>query len=443
MLLKGYGLGSRASGMSRVWFLCLVWVLGWGACWGDDAVSRFKGYLRIDTAQPDPDYGAAAEFLLAQAVEIGLEAQRVEFVEGKPVVLISWTGSDPSLSSVLLNSHMDVVPAEKAKWTHDPFLGFEDGEGNIYGRGAQDMKSVGMQYLEAIRILKGSGFQPTRSVHVSYVPDEELGGGNGMGRLVASLEFSNLNVGITLDEGLACAEDFYRVFFGERSVWKLIIKAAGAPGHGAKMSDGTAMENLRESLSAVYEYRESQFRMLKQGLKAEGEVVAINNVFLRAGTSTPSGFVMILQPSEAEAGFDIRVPPVVDIEELETQIRTKWAPASRNLTYSLMQHEPQASRGLRMPTSASDMNPWWDLLKDAVPRAGGKLGAPMIRPSATDSRYIRNLGIPAFTFSPMSNTPPLLHDHNEFLNAREYLKGIKVYSEIIKAFSGYVDVTHS
>lgn len=59
------------------------------------------------------------------------------------------------------------------------------------------------------------------------------------------------------------------------------------------------------------------------------------------------------------------------------------------------------------------MNPWWDLLKKAVDKAGGKLGAPMIRPSATDSRYIRNLGTPAFGFSPMSNTPSLLHDHNE------------------------------
>lgn len=44
---------------------------------------------------------------------------------------------------------------------------------------------------------------------------------------------------------------------------------------------------------------------------------------------------MNLQPSEAEAGFDIRVPPVVDIEELETEIRTKWAPASRNLTFTV------------------------------------------------------------------------------------------------------------
>lgn len=125
-------------------------------------------------------------------------------------------------------------------------------------------------------------------MHVSYVPDEELGGVDGMARLAASPEFSKLNVGINLDEGLACGENFYRIFFGERSVWKLIIKAVGEPGHGSKLYDGSAVENLRESLSAVYEYRETQFRMLKEGLKAEGEVVAINNVFLRAGIPTPS-----------------------------------------------------------------------------------------------------------------------------------------------------------
>ncbi|KAG0555148.1 hypothetical protein KC19_12G147500 [Ceratodon purpureus] len=434
-----------AAGIGR--FLCIVAVVGSSACcvssWEDDPVSRFKAYLRIETAHPSPDYGAAAEFLLAQAREIGLEAQRLEFVEGKPVVLITWIGLDPSLPSVLLNSHTDVVPAEKEKWAHDPFLGFEDGDGNIYGRGAQDMKSVGMQYLEAIRHLKSSGFQPTRSVHVSYVPDEEYGGVDGMARLVGSPDFAKLNVGINLDEGLACSEDFYRVFFGERSVWKLTIKAVGEPGHGAKMYDGSAMENLRESLGAIYKFREAQFQMLKDGLKTEGEVVAINNVFLRAGTPTPSGFVMNLQASEAEAGFDVRVPPLVGIEELETEIRTKWAPASRNLTYTITPLEPRPTKGLRLPTSASDMNPWWDLFKDAVQRAGGKLGAPMIRPSATDSRYVRNLGTPALGFSPMSNTPSLLHDHNEFLNVREYLKGIKVYSEVIKSFSGFVDITHS
>lgn len=374
---------------------------------------------------------------------MNLPSQELHFIPSKPIVLISFPGSIPSLPSLLLNSHTDVVPAESSKWIHPPFSAFEDSDGNIYARGSQDTKSIGMQYLEAIRLLKASNFQPLRSVHVSFVPDEEIGGDDGMKKFVDSQEFAKLNVGVSLDEGLACEEGVYRIFFAERSVWKLVIRATGEGGPGGKMTEGSAMENLRESLGAVYEFREKEFRMLREGLKAEGEVVAVNNVFLRAGTATDDGFVMNLQPSEAEAGFDIRVPPFVDMEELETEIRTKWAPASRNLTYTLTQLEPRASKGLRIPTTASDMNPWWDLLQEAVAKAGGKLGAPMIRPSATDSRYIRNLGTPAFAFSPMSNTPSLLHDHNEFLNAREYLKGIKVYSEIIKAFTGHVDISDS
>ncbi len=69
-------------------------------------------------------------------------------------------------------------------------------DGKIYGRGTQDMKSVGMsvpeiccsvcvdaeavdagiQYLEAIRRLRASGYQPQRTIHILFVPDEEVGG---------------------------------------------------------------------------------------------------------------------------------------------------------------------------------------------------------------------------------------------------------------------------
>ncbi|KAM2051304.1 hypothetical protein ACFX16_032934 [Malus domestica] len=45
------------------------------------------------------------------------------------------------------------------------------------------------------------------------------------------------------------------------------------------------------------------------------------------------GFVMNLQPSEAEADFDIRVPPTADQESLEKRIAGEWAPASRNMTF--------------------------------------------------------------------------------------------------------------
>ncbi|KAL3092480.1 hypothetical protein niasHS_007689 [Heterodera schachtii] len=49
----------------------------------------------------------------------------------------------------------------------------------------------------------------------------------------------------------------------------------------------------------------------------------------------------------------------------------------------------------------------------------------------TDSRYLRQAGIPAIGFSPMINTPILLHDHNEFLNEHVFLDGVKLYAKII------------
>lgn len=45
---------------------------------------------------------------------------------------------------------------------------------------------------------------------------------------------------------------------------------------------------------------------------------------------------MNLQPSEAEAGFDIRVPPNGDPEALERRIAEEWAPASRNMTFRVL-----------------------------------------------------------------------------------------------------------
>lgn len=63
------------------------------------------------------------------------------------------------------------------------------------------MKCVGMQYLEAIRRLKASGFKPLRSVYLSFVPDEEIGGHDGAELFAKSEVFEKLNVGVVLDEG--------------------------------------------------------------------------------------------------------------------------------------------------------------------------------------------------------------------------------------------------
>ncbi|XP_058070426.1 uncharacterized protein LOC131219346 isoform X2 [Magnolia sinica] len=402
-------------------------------------ISRFQQYLQINTAQPNPDYAQSTSFILSLAKTLTLESETLEFAPGKPLVLLKWPGKEPTLPSVLLNSHTDVVPSEALKWAHPPFGAHIDDDGKIYARGSQDMKCVGMQYLEAIRRLKSSGFQPIRTVYLSFVPDEEIGGHGGVESFVASEKFGEMDVGIVLDEGLASTDEKYRVFYAERCPWWLVIRAVGAPGHGSKLYDNSAMENLMKSIESVRRFRAAQFDMVKAGLKAEGEVISVNMAFLKAGTPSPTGFVMNLQPSEAEAGFDIRVPPNADEESLEKRIAEEWAPSSRNMTFEFKQkgsvHDMFGKRAL---TATDSSNPWWALLEEAVRKANGRINKPEIFPASTDSRYFRQQGIPAIGFSPMANTPILLHDHNEFLSKEEYLKGITMYESIIGAYASYV-----
>lgn len=114
---------------------------------------------------------------------------------------------------------MDVVPVYRDKWTHDPFGAEIDSEGRIYARGAQDMKCVGTQYLGAIRSLQRQGFAPKRTIHVLFVPDEEIGGSLGMSVIVKSEAFRALNVAFALDEGIASANEQFPIYYAERSAW--------------------------------------------------------------------------------------------------------------------------------------------------------------------------------------------------------------------------------
>lgn len=73
------------------------------------------------------------------------------------------------------------------------------------------------------------------------------------------------------------------------------------------------------------------------------------------------------------------------------------------------------SLGRPLMTMTNSSNPWWSLFETAISDAGGKLSRPEILASTTDARFMRQLGIPVLGFSPMTNTPILLHDHNEVI----------------------------
>ncbi|KAJ9146324.1 hypothetical protein P3X46_028604 [Hevea brasiliensis] len=404
-------------------------------------ITRFQQYLRFKTAHPDPNYTAPVSFLTSLAQSIGLVTQSLEFTPNKPVLLVTWPGNKPSLPSILFNSHLDSVPAEPAKWFHPPFSAVRTPDGKIFARGAQDDKCIAIQYIEAIRNLKAKNFIPTRTIHISYVPDEEIGGIDGAAKFVNSKEFRDLNVGFALDEGQASVNDEFRLFFADRSPQNLIIRAKGEPGHGSRMYDNGAMENLMKSVEIISSFRESQFDVVKAGKAANSEVISVNPVYLKAGIPSPTGFVMNMRPSEAEAGFDLRLPPTADPDLIKKRIAEEWAPAIRNMTYEIIEKGPiRDHMGRPLMTAADDSNPWWAVFRQAIAAAGGKLAKPEILSSTTDARFIRQLGIPAFGFSPMTNTPILLHDHNEFLKDTVFLKGIEVYEHIISSLSSFEEV---
>ncbi|KAI3516723.1 hypothetical protein L1887_15709 [Cichorium endivia] len=409
----------------------------------ETSITRFQEYLRINTAHPNPDYSAAVSFLNILAKSIPNLQTRILYLTTpqKPLLLVTLPGSNPSLPSILFNSHLDSVPAEPSKWLHHPFSAVKTDDGKIFARGAQDDKCIAIQYLEAIRniILRDPNFKPIRTIHICYVPDEEIGGINGMAKFVESNEFKQLNVGFFLDEGQASTTNQYRVFYADRSPWNLVIKATGMPGHGSRMFDNSAMENLMKSIEVVSKFRENQFDLVKAGVLANSEVISANAVYLKAGIpSTNGNFVMNMQPSEAEAGFDVRLPPTVDPDLLKKRIADEWAPATRNLSYHIVEKGPLRDyKGRPLMTATNESNPWWIVFKDAVEACGGELMKPEILSSTTDARYLRQLGIPTLGFSPMKNTPILLHDHNEYLKDTVFLEGIKVYESIIKSLTSF------
>jgi len=177
------------------------------------------------------------EFLKRQAKDLDLPIKvYYPFDKKNPVVVLTWEGTEKEWPSILLNSHMDVVPVFPESWTHPPFGADIDEDGRIFARGSQDMKCVGMQYLAAIRALKEKGSRFKRTIHISFVPgkyplkyqkflnaisyilDEELGGRKGMLPFVSSKQFKLLNIGFSLDEGIASSTSEFPVFYAERTV---------------------------------------------------------------------------------------------------------------------------------------------------------------------------------------------------------------------------------
>ena len=133
--------------------------------------------IRIDTTNPPGNETAAAELLRDYLEESGVQCELYAKIPERAnlVARIPGRGDGPRF---LFLSHTDVVLADASEWSADPFGG-ELRDGEVWGRGALDMKGQVAAEAVAIASLAREGFEPSGDLIFCATADEEVGAGFG------------------------------------------------------------------------------------------------------------------------------------------------------------------------------------------------------------------------------------------------------------------------
>ncbi|MFF1493142.1 M20/M25/M40 family metallo-hydrolase [Streptomyces sp. NPDC058304] len=234
----------------------------------DEAVEFTSGLIRIDTTNRgggDCRERPAAEYVAERLAAAGLEPVLLERTPGRTNVVARIEGTDPGAEALLVHGHLDVVPAEAADWSVDPFSG-EIRDGVVWGRGAVDMKNMDAMVLAVVRAWaraaeRGQHCRPRRDIVIAYTADEEDRAVDGSGFLAD--QHPHLFEGCT--EGLSESGAFtvhngpgqalYPIAAGERGTAWLKLTAHGTTGHGSKPNRANAVSRLAAAVARIGEYR--------------------------------------------------------------------------------------------------------------------------------------------------------------------------------------------
>lgn len=174
-------------------------------------------------------------------------------------LLYTWQGSDVSLRPTMLMAHTDVVPvpAETVKqWTYPPFSGYSDGE-YVWGRGASDCKNQLLAIFEAVTILVEQGFEPARTIVLSFGFDEEISGGQGGGSLGPFIHerYGENGVEVIVDEGNGFSSQWGSIMaspgVSEKGHINVGITVRMPGGHSSVPSDHTAIGVSAELITLI------------------------------------------------------------------------------------------------------------------------------------------------------------------------------------------------
>jgi acetylornithine deacetylase/succinyl-diaminopimelate desuccinylase-like protein len=428
----------------------------------DEAVRHLQELLRFDTTNPPGNETPAAEYLASVLRQAGYQPVVLESAPGRGSIVARYAG-DGSLPPLLLFGHLDVVLAESAHWTHAPFSG-DAVAGDIWGRGALDMKSMVAQELMVMLLLRAEGIPLRRDVIFAATADEEAGGEDGMGYLVRQHP-DLVRAEFALSEGggttmYLAGKPVYDIRTAEKGTSRFRLRATGSPGHGSIPRPDTPVAQIA---TAVHKLAITQlpFRATTTVSRYFESMGALLGIPHRARRLTethlqqmlamlPADLGMYLQaithdtavPTGLRAGHKINVIPseaeaLVDGRYLPGQTAEGYFRDIRRVIGDEVEIEPL---DCSLPLEDPPGGPLYDTIVSVMGRAAPDATVvPSMLTGATDAKHVARLGTRCLGFSPL-HVPHgfpiehLVHGHDERIPIDGYVWGIGVLHEIVRAF---------
>lgn len=424
----------------------------------DEAVGLLQELIRADTVNPPGNEIRAAEVLHGYLARDGIECQFIAREPERPnVVARIEGGGGPSLAFLC---HTDTVLADAAEWDRDPWSGdLVDGE--VWGRGALDMKGQVAAAAVAFASLRRDGFFPSGDLLFLAVADEEVGAGYGL-RWLVEAHPDAVRCDYAVNEGggdrlVLGGQAVYLCATAEKMSAPFKLRVHGRSGHASMpgIADNALVKAARyvDALGA-YEPPRELIPEARGFLEAVlGEMPPVEDALARAQALHPMLPALVepllsltLSPTMIEASkkrnvvpalcevtVDCRLLPAQTPADAEPLVRAALGPGDYDLEWI------EAVGGTRSELRT----PLWDALSAYVEELepGARL-APIACPGFTDSHFLREaFGTVAYGFFPVKEMDPLLattlvHSANERIAVEDLEAGVEMLRSTARALLG-------